>query len=77
MTALNEKLVDDVLSLPVDMRLVLIDRLLRSVQLPSRAGIDEVWAKEAERRIDQVESGKVQTLPGEQVFKEIRERLKR
>jgi len=37
--------------------------------------LDRVWAEEAERRIDELDSGKVQALPGEQVFGEIRKWL--
>ncbi|NCB47458.1 hypothetical protein EOM81_10640 [bacterium] len=39
--------------------------------------IDKAWAEESERRIDEIESGKVQTVPGEQVFQEIRKRIKK
>jgi len=77
MSATHEKLVDDVLSLPVDMRLALIDRLLHSVQALPPPEIDRLWAEEAERRIDQMASGEVQAIPGDHVFKEIRDRLKR
>ena len=53
----------------------LVDRLLESLNAPSREEIDRAWAEEAERRLDELDSGKVQAIPGEQVFANIRKRL--
>jgi len=75
MTAVTAKLTDQVLSLPCEDRLYLVDRLLESLNAPSREEIDRLWAEEAERRIDELDSGREQTIPGEQVFAEIRARL--
>ena len=36
---------------------------------------DEAWRVEIERRIAEVESGKVQLIPGDQVFARIRRKL--
>ena len=49
--------------------------MLQSLNAPSREEIDRLWAEEAERRIEELDSGKVEAIPGEQVFAEIRERL--
>ncbi|MEA1929212.1 MAG: addiction module protein [Candidatus Auribacterota bacterium] len=75
MTTATSKLADRVLSLPCEDRVYLVDRLLQSLNAPSREEIDRLWAEEAERRIDEFDSGKIQDIPGEQVFTEIRERL--
>ncbi|MDA3898342.1 MAG: addiction module protein [Desulfobacteraceae bacterium] len=61
-------------SLPVDLKTNLIDRLLNSLH-PSRSEIDALWAKEAERRIEEIQSGKVKSIPGDEVFKEIHDRF--
>ena len=61
-------------SLPIDIKTQLIDRLLNSLH-PSQKEIDELWVKEAERRVNEIKTGKVKTVPGEEVFREIRERL--
>jgi putative addiction module component (TIGR02574 family) len=42
---------------------------------PSQTQIDELWAAEAERRVAEVESGKVKPIPGEQVFRELWRRM--
>ena len=75
MTTATAKLADQVLSLPCEDRIYLVDRLLESLNAPSREEIDRLWAEEAERRIEELDSGKVVAIPGEQVFAEIRERL--
>lgn len=61
-------------SLPLDLKTQLIDRLLKSIN-PSKKEIDELWATEAERRVEDIKTGKLKPLPGEVVFKEIQERF--
>jgi len=61
-------------SLPIEIKIQLIDKLLNSLH-PSQTEIDKLWAKEAEKRVEEVESGNVKTIPGEDVFKEIQDRF--
>ncbi len=63
-------------SLPIDIKIELIDRLLDSIS-PTQSQIDELWKIEVERRIDEVESGKVKTIPGDEVFAKIRDRSRK
>ena len=77
MTTVADKLADQILSLPCEDRVYLVDRLLQSLNAPSRKEIDQLWAEEADRRIDELDSGKVQAIPGEKVFVEIRERIRK
>ncbi|MGD9561049.1 MAG: addiction module protein [Pyrinomonadaceae bacterium] len=70
MTTQSAELMDVVDSLPIDMKLELIDHLLASIS-PKTEEIDEAWKAEVERRIDEVESGEVQLIP----LEEVRERL--
>lgn len=74
MTAQTLDIMERVEMLPIDMKLELIDRLLESIG-PSQKQIDELWKVEIERRVEEVRSGKVKTVPGEQVFAEIEERF--
>ena len=76
MTAQTMEIMDVVDSLPIDMKLELIDRLLESIS-PTKKEIEEAWKEEVERRIDEVESGKVKTIPGEEVFARLRERYRK
>jgi putative addiction module component (TIGR02574 family) len=68
MTTVTAELADQLLSLPWEDRIYLVDRLLESLNAPSGADIDRVWAEEAERRIEELDSGKVQGIPGDRVF---------
>jgi len=77
MGAPSSKIVDDVLSLPTDQRLALVNRILESLNVATQPEIAALWAEEAERRIEQVEAGQVKPVPGEDVFKETRERLQK
>lgn len=77
MRSVSTKLTDELLSLPCEDRIYLADRLLESLNAPTRADIEQAWAEEAERRIEEIELGNVDTIPGEQVFREIRERLRK
>ena len=67
-----EKMFDEALSLPTEMRAELADRLLGSLNIPTRSEIDEAWAEEAERRLQEVADGSVKPIPGEEVFRELR-----
>jgi putative addiction module component (TIGR02574 family) len=66
----TEELFDKAVSLPVEIRAQLIDKLLRSIH-PVQKEIDELWATEAEKRVEEIKSGKVKTIPGDNVFKKI------
>ncbi len=74
MTAQTLDIMERAEMLPIDLKLELVDRLLESMS-PSQKEIDELWKVEVERRIDEVESGKVKTIPGGEVFDEIRNRF--
>ncbi len=71
-----KRMLDEALSLSSNMRAFLIEKLIESLKLPTREDIDKLWAEEAEKRIADVDSGRVKPISGEQVFKEIHERLK-
>ncbi len=66
----TQELFDEAVSLPVEMRAQLVDKLLRSLH-PAQKEIDELWAVEAEKRVEEIRSGKVTTVPGDKVFKKI------
>ena len=61
-------------SLPIDIKIQLINTLLNSLN-PFQKEIDELWVKEAEKRVEEIRSNKVKTIPGEDVFKEIQKRF--
>lgn len=67
-----EKICNEALFLPADVRINLIERLLVSLNLPTQADIERLWADEAERRVSEIEHSEVNLIPGEQVFENIR-----
>lgn len=68
-----EELEAEVLQLPAPFRARLAEALIAS--LDDDAEIERAWAEEAERRYWELESGKVQGIPMEQVFAEARAHL--
>ena len=61
-------------SLPVEERTVVVDSLLRSLNPPDPE-IDRKWAAVAKRRLEELRSGRVKPVPGEEVFAKIRQRF--
>ena len=72
-TKTNE-IISMVESLPIDIKTKLIEKLLNSLH-PSQKEIDKLWVKEAERRVNEIKTGKVKTVSGKEVFREIKERF--
>jgi len=75
MNELSDKLLQEVLSLPSNLRTILIDKLIESLNIPTHKEIDDLWAEEAEQRVSDINSGKVKFIPGEKVFKEVRKEI--
>jgi len=65
-------IVDQALSLPVNERINMVESLLQSLNQPLLDEIDQKWAAEAEHRIQEIECGNVQLIPGQEVFDKIR-----
>jgi putative addiction module component (TIGR02574 family) len=78
----GESLFQSALSLPYEERLELAEKLWGSVEAEwswDKADPEwrAAWETEIHRRIEEVDSGKVQLLDGEEVIRKIRERLSR
>ena len=72
MASIHDRVVEEALSLPADIRLSLVEKLLKSLNLPIDEEIDRLWAEEAERRVSQIEEGTVKLISGREVFDKIR-----
>ena len=72
MATVSDKVFAEALSLPADLRLDLVEKLLSSLNLPTQSKIDSLWATEAERRVSELDRGEVKPIPGEKVFEKIR-----
>lgn len=74
MTAKTKEIISMVESLPIDIKAKLVEKILNTLH-PTRKEIDELWAKEAEKRVNEIRRGKVKTIPGSEVFKEIQKKF--
>ena len=72
---MTEKIYEQALDLPTGDRLILIDKLLHSTNLPTQLEVDTLWAEEVERRSKEIETGKARLIPGEEVFEKIKKRF--
>jgi hypothetical protein len=50
------------------------DSIFKSLS-PPESEIDKKWAAVAKKRLSEITSGQVKPIPGEEVFRKIRERL--
>ena len=72
----TKKLIDEAVALPVEERALVVDSLLRSLNQPE-SGIDEKWIQVAHKRLTEMRSGSVATIPGDKVFEKIWKRFER
>lgn len=66
----TKELIDEVVSLPVEDRALVVDSLLRSLNQPE-SEIDKQWTVVARKRLAEMRSGSVTAVPGEKVFEKI------
>ena len=65
-------MLEKALALSTQERGLLIDHLIESLdEGPAEEGVEEAWAEEIRRRVDDIRSGKVKMIPGEQVLQEL------
>ena len=77
MTPQVPELLEKALALSAQERGLLIDRLIETLDdEPADEGVEEAWAKEVERRMADIRSGRVETIPGEQVQGRLKARLR-
>jgi len=77
MPVVGKKVFDEALSLPAEARMSLVEKLLISLNLPTKPEIDRLWAEEAERRIAQIDKREIKLVPGKKVFANIRKKYRR
>ena len=76
MNATLSEITDEALHLPVEARIALVSELLKSLNVQTNNQIESLWIAEVEKRAQELDSGVVQSLDGEAVFAEIRQRLR-
>ena len=76
MTAVQDVLAKAIRLPPVE-RAELVEGILSSFDSPVRPEIDAAWAREAEKRIDAYDSGKIAAIPAAAVFEKIEKKYSR
>ena len=72
-----EQLVEQAMTLPSESRARLADLLVESLEGDDLGRIDRLWITEAKRRRDEVRAGKVETVPGEEALRQVRDSVRR
>ena len=67
-----DQITEEALRLPATSRALLADKLVESLDSEDVDEIQRLWSAEAIRRRDEVRSGQVQPVPGEEVLEEVR-----
>jgi len=76
-TAQLSEVLEKALALSTQERGLLIDRLIASLdEGPAEEGVEAAWDEEVKRRVDDIRSGRVKTIPGEQVLGRLKARLR-
>lgn len=74
MSGSTEQILKYALALPAQERAELVERLLATLQSPPDPQLDELWAREAEDRLDAYDRGELSAVPAEEVFDKINQR---
>jgi putative addiction module component (TIGR02574 family) len=67
-----EQIVDEALALPSEARALLADRLVESLDPADDGTVQQLWAAEAIRRRDEIRSGRVLAVSGEEALAQVR-----
>ena len=70
----TKDLIAKAISLPVEERAMVVDSILKSLN-PTESDIDKKWAAVAKQRLQELRSGEVEAIPGDEVFKRIWKRF--
>ena len=66
-----EELITEVLSLPSASRVLLVEKLVESLEFDIDETIQTLWIAEAKQRRDEIRTGVVQPIPGEEALSQI------
>jgi len=72
-----EQLAEQAMTLPSESRARLADLLVESLEGDDLGRIEQLWIAEAKRRRDEVRNGKVDTVPGEDALRQVRDSIRR
>ncbi|NJK68439.1 MAG: addiction module protein [Microcoleus sp. SU_5_3] len=68
-----EQLTQEALSLPNALRAQLAERLVESLEFDIDGTVQKLWTAEAKQRRDEIRSGTIEPIPGEEALAQIRQ----
>ena len=74
-TATYESIENNALHLPLDDRSKLASRLLESLDNGDETDVSPEWSEEIQRRVREMDEGRVRLIPHDEVMEEVRSRL--
>lgn len=76
MTPQVSEVLEKALALSTQERGIIIDRLIESLDdEPAEEGVEEAWAGEIKSRVDDIESGRLEMIPGDEVRRRLAARM--
>ncbi len=72
-----DQLTADAMKLPLRDRVQLAQRIVSTLDDEAERGVEPLWFAEAERRLEELRSGKVQGIDSDEAFRTAREALER
>ena len=72
----KQELIEEVLLLPIEERAYIIDSLIQSMN-PIDSDIDRKWLEVSKKRLNELKSGEVKGVPGDEVFNKIWKRFEK
>ena len=72
-----EQLAEQAMTLPSESRARLADLLVESLEGDDLGRIEQLWITEAKRRRDEVHTGKVETVSGDEGLRQVRDAIRR
>jgi hypothetical protein len=67
-----EQLVSQAMNLPGELRARLAELLAESLEADDFGAIERAWIREAKQRRDEVRTGKVEPIPGNEALQDVR-----
>ena len=76
MSPKTETIMTEALQLPREVRALIAEKLLESLDVDEPFKISQEWKEEIARRCREIDEGTVDLIPGDEVLKEAAERLR-
>ena len=72
-----DEIVESALALPPSARAILAEQLFESLDDMEQKEVDTAWINEIEKRVADYKAGKIKAIPAEQVFSELKAKLRK